>query len=952
LLESIGVFVIASLQATWTNEGSLFFWAAQGKLRQVISNELPALLSLGATETRRSLAVPKTTLRRKPVAGLELPVGQSIGPLIALSQPLSFSDSIQCWSLCAKFALELAASQRVVPSVNGNQARWRALISRNKDRLRMENLVRALPSASRAAPTSPAGRIALTESSLVVRSFIDTAIDHIYRQNRYPGSCRGWELSLAESLKGKDCGFQIRDARHQSIPDKLSGWSSAVETASLQLLIRLGLTGDPNGPFTVDYFVRAPDHPEQLFTLADVWTAGDSIHIGEQPHYHPAYTLIRLMARAARIFPPLAASLKGGSPQALTWQAMQAWQFMESGSRRLMDAGFDVEIPDVFKHTGRQRVRARMRLLWDESNPHPFSSETNLEFTWEVVLGERVLDGDDFGSLLAQRSPLVFFQGEWIILDPSEVERLPDGLPQAGSLRGHEALKAILTGKHQGIAVVPDSKLQALVESLKTPELQMVPTGLRGTLRRYQRVGYSWLYHLGELGLGACLADDMGLGKTIQLIAYLLRRHQMCQDRPNLIVCPTSVIGNWTRELAHFAPSLSVVQYHGLERELDSATQANVVLTTYGLLVRDGQDLAKVDWNVLTLDEAQAIKNPSSRRSLAARSLRARHRVSLTGTPIENRLEELWALMAFLNPEFLGSRNDFVRHVTLPIERFGDEQVAEQLRQSVGPFLLRRLKNDPSVIQDLPEKIERRVYCPLTQEQATLYRSACEAGLAAITGQQAMERRGKILALLTALKQICNHPSHYLGDSGPLEERSAKLERCLYLIRTIASRSEYIILFTQYREMGLRLQRAMKERFGWSAPFLHGGSTIKQREHIVETFQSHHPPAPVLLVSLRAGGTGLNLTRATHVIHYDRWWNPAVEDQATDRAYRIGQHQKVQVYKLVCQSTLEERIDAILEEKRALAEAVIGGGESWLTELDDDGLRAVVSLGNDAHVRQ
>ena len=816
----------------------------------------------------------------------------------------------------------------------------------------MDRLARALPPSGRSSPTSSAGRIALLEPNLVIRNFIDTTIDHIYRQNQYPGSCRGWELSLAESLKGKTSEFQIRDARHQSISEKLSQWSSAVEASSLQLLIKLSLTEDPNTPFAVDYFVRAQEQPEFRVPIHEVWKAGNSLQIQGQVHYHPAYTLIRLMARAARIFPPLSASLKGRIPQALTWHSKDAWAFLEAGVQPLVDAGFQVEIPADFEQAGGQRARPQMRLVWDDTNPQPFSSDSKVEFTWEIILGEKILDGRDFSTLLAQRSPLVLFRGEWIILEPSEVERLPKQLTTAGYLSGPEALKAVLTGDHEGITVVTDSALLELVASLKEPVCRPVPATLQGTLRSYQHVGFSWLCRLGELGLGACLADDMGLGKTIQLIAYLLHRHQSSAARPNLIVCPTSVIGNWTRELTNFAPCLSVVQYHGLERQLASATKANVVLTTYGLLVRDQPELAEVDWDVVTLDEAQAIKNPASRRSMAARSLRARHRVSLTGTPVENRLEELWSLMAFLNPGLLGSRNHFIRHVALPIERFSDTKAAEQLRLGITPFLLRRLKSDPSVIQDLPKKIERRIYCPLTKEQTELYQSACDAGLATLVDQQGIERRGNILALLTALKQICNHPSHYLGDSGPLERRSEKLERCLYLIKTIASRREYIILFTQYREMGLRLQRAITEGYGWDVPFLHGGCSLKQRENIVQNFQRPNSPSPVLLVSLRAGATGLNLTRATHVIHYDRWWNPAVEDQATDRAYRIGQHQTVQVYKLICQGTLEERIDAVLEEKRALAQAILRGGESWLTDLDDATLRAVISLGSDACVRK
>jgi hypothetical protein len=942
---------MASLQATWTKEGTLFFWAAQGKLNQVLAAELPGILGLKPLKSNRSIAVPALSLRRKPTTGLELAVGQSIQTLIELNTPAAYSETIQCWSFCAKFAVELAAAQRVIPTVHNGEAKWRALISRTKDRHRLKQLAAALPPAGRSIPTNRKGRIRLQAPHLVIRQFIDATIDHIYRQNRYPGSCRSWELSFAEALKGPDCAFQIRDARHQNIPEKLRQWSASAEASSLQLLIKLELTDEQDSPFRLIYFVRSPEVPEKLMSADAVWAAGDLLQIGDQRTHHPAYTLIRFLARAARIFPPLADSLKGPRPRALRWQAKQAWEFLSTGVRPLIDAGFYVDTPDGFERFGGQRVRAQMRLSWDQASPHPFIPEAKVPFTWEVLLGDEILDVADFTDLLAKDSPLVYFRGSWIILEPSEVQRLPEGLVRASYLPGPCALKAVLTGRHEGVKAIADPALSELLEALIHPEVKPTPTSLKGTLRPYQQVGFSWLCQLGALGLGGCLADDMGLGKTIQLITYLLHRKQCSSERPHLIVCPTSVIGNWTREFTRFAPRLTIAQFHGNDRVLKQATDSDVVITTYGILVRDKEALAQISWGVVALDEAQAIKNAGSWRSRAARELRAEHRIALTGTPVENRLDDLWSLMAFLNPSFLGTRTQFTREIALPIERFGDDRTAEYLKQQISPFLLRRLKNDPSVIQDLPEKLERRIYCSLSSEQTTLYEAACQTGLENLSTQQNMERRGNILALLTSLKQICNHPSHYLGDDGPLEHRSEKLERCIFLLRTIADRGEYAILFTQYREMGIRIQRTLRERFGWEVPFLHGGSTVKQREQLVGDFQGDSPSANVLLVSLRAGGTGLNLTRATHVIHFDRWWNPAVEDQATDRAYRIGQQQTVHVYKLVCQGTLEERIDGILEEKRSLAETVMGSGEGWLTELDDQALSTIIALGKDAYMR-
>jgi len=441
----------------------------------------------------------------------------------------------------------------------------------------------------------------------------------------------------------------------------------------------------------------------------------------------------------------------------------------------------------------------------------------------------------------------------------------------------------------------------------------------------------------------------MGLGKTIQVIAYFLQR-QTVKRGPKLVVCPTSVLGNWSREISRFAPDISQIRYHGLKRQSKNFQDADVILTTYGLLVRDWQLLAEVDWDVLVLDEAQNIKNPDAQRAKAARTLVARHRIALSGTPIENRLEELWSLMEFLIPGLFGTRGAFRRNIAVPIERFGDQHVARRLKRGISPFLLRRVKTDPSVIDDLPEKIERREYTPLTDEQAQIYQRIVEDSFDRIKQSEDIERRGHVLAMLTALKQVCNHPDHYLDGNGPLRGRSGKLKRGEHILDHVMSRDERALVFTQYRAMGARLQKHFQQRYHKKLPFLHGGTPANHREEMVRNFQEEPDAPPILFVSLRAGGTGLNLTRATHVIHYDRWWNPAVEDQATDRAYRIGQERNVSVYKMICQGTLEERIDELLEQKRALAEQVVGSGERWVTELDDEALRNLVSLGDDVVV--
>jgi SNF2 family DNA or RNA helicase len=450
---------------------------------------------------------------------------------------------------------------------------------------------------------------------------------------------------------------------------------------------------------------------------------------------------------------------------------------------------------------------------------------------------------------------------------------------------------------------------------------------------------------MAQLGLGAVLADDMGLGKTLQTIALLASR---AGDLPHLVVCPTSVVGNWERELARFAPHLTVVRHHGGDRA-DAAAQipaGAVVVTSYGLVRRDIDLLAAMAWDVVVLDEAQQVKNPAAKAARAVRRLPARQRVALTGTPVENRLSELWAIMDFCNPGLLGRFPRFKERYAVPVERWGDAAAAAALRRLVSPFLLRRTKRDPAVAVDLPAKQEVTVACRLSREQATLYQAAVDAAfdddLPSGTG---IERRGRILALLTALKQICNHPAQYLAEHGPLHGRSGKLDRTVELLSEIVASGDRALVFTQYRAMGHLLARHLGEHLDiGEVPFLHGGVAARNRDALVAAFQEHEDASPVLLISLKAGGTGLNLTRASHVIHFDRWWNPAVEDQATDRAYRIGQDRMVTAHKLVTAGTVEERIATVLDDKRALADAVVGAGEAWIAELDDDQLRDLVSL--------
>lgn len=940
------------LQATWTPEGRLFFWSTGDALDRAVERELPTVAALDGQMKRRSLAFPGKSISREKVAGFEVSVAQALPILSRIDGQSHVADSVRSWAFGAKLALELAAAQRVVPTVEGGQARWMVLLSRDRDRTRYEAFASSLPPVARAVPVSNRGAIRMQTARRIARSFLDAAVDGLYRSGGHTGSARGWALELAQALRSEHPDFRPREARYQGVPEMLAGWTRQEETSGLRLGVGLELPDESAGRtvFPLRYHLHPSGDPNQRVGLQEAWAARTSVDVGGKRYPYPSTAALVGLARMTRLYAPLAASLQGSSPSDLELDARQAWKFITEGVPLLEDAGFHVGLPEEFAAAGARRIRARMRFETPEMEDGTFELDELLRFRWEVVLGDRVLTGEQFSELVGKRSPIVEFQGEWVLMDPAEVAKLPAGLPVEGELPAAIALRAVLTGRHDGVEVVADDRLELVIEALRSPPPVDPPKGLQGTLRPYQLGGLSWLSTLGQLGLGSCLADDMGLGKTIQLISHITRRRERRPDRPpSLVVCPTSVLGNWKREIAKFAPHLTVARYHGASRSSIDLTAHDVVLTTYGLLVRDREILGEQVWDVIALDEAQAIKNPDAQRAKAAKSLKGRHRVALTGTPVENRLDELWSLFDFLVPGMLQPRGTFRRTVAVPIERFGDQEIAHRLKLGISPFLLRRLKTDPTIIDDLPEKLETVDYCALKPEQARLYRQVVDEAMETISGSEKVARRGQVLAMLTRLKQVCNHPVQLLKEEeGELCERSGKLERTTELLDTILELDERALLFTQYREMGILLQRHLLETWEIEVPFLHGGVPPEKRDAMVDAFQMDADAPPFLIISLKAGGTGLNLTAASHVIHYDRWWNPAVEDQATDRAYRIGQRKNVQVHKMVSQGTLEERIDQMLQDKRKLADSVVGTGEAWVTELDDDALRALVMLGDDA----
>ncbi len=602
------------------------------------------------------------------------------------------------------------------------------------------------------------------------------------------------------------------------------------------------------------------------------------------------------------------------------------------------------------------------------------SVDNLVRYRWELSLGDVTLTREEFEALVALKSPLVEIRGQWVQLDPEQIEaairfwekqrleaevglaeavRLGLGTPETAEGLPVEQVEYEGWFKEWMDRFAGQEKLAVLPP----------PEGLQASLRSYQQYGYSWLAFLRRWGLGACLADDMGLGKTVQTLALILREKEESGHLagPVLVVCPTSVVSNWAREVQHFTPGLTYLVHQGPDRLRDEAfvkhaRATDLVLTSYAVVRRDAALMQSVDWLGVVLDEAQNIKNSETLQAQAIRRLPAGFRLALTGTPVENRLSELWSIMQFLNPGYLGSRHNFRQKFALPIERYQDDEALQQLKGMASPFILRRVKTDPTVIQDLPEKQEMKVYCHLTEEQATLYEAVVRQAMIEVGQAEGIERRGKVLGMLMQLKQICNHPAQFLHqvdesyrpEPAPETARSGKLARLTEMLEEALAVEDRVLIFTQFAEMGFLLKNHLQERLGVPALFLHGGTPAKNRPVMVERFQESKDGPPIFILSLKAGGTGLNLTRANHVFHFDRWWNPAVENQATDRAFRIGQKRNVQVHKFVCVGTMEEMIDDMIESKKALAESVVGSGENWLTELSTGELRDLVRLRREA----
>ncbi|GAB1509028.1 DEAD/DEAH box helicase [Actinophytocola sp. KF-1] len=706
---------------------------------------------------------------------------------------------------------------------------------------------------------------------------------------------------------------------------ELREWAAAIAAEhdrAARVSLRVEMTGDA---LSAVLQVHSMTEPGLVADAAAVWA-------GEAFGHQERLDAVLELRHAAQAWPPLARLLELAVPDQLELTDEEVGDLARDGERALSDVGVAVHWP-------RELARDVTAATVVGGTELPSFFEGVMDFSWQLTVDGRTLSDAEMDVLAEAHRPVVRLRDRWTLVTPDLARKARERVLKP--LTAVEALGAALTGRAhvdgEWVPVASSRPLELLRGKLATTETVDQPAALTATLRDYQLRGLRWLARMTELGLGGCLADDMGLGKTVTLIALHLHRG----TGPTLVVCPASLLGNWEREIRRFAPGVAVHRYHGGGRAIVATD--GFVLTTYGTMRVDADALSTVDWDLVVADEAQHVKNPRSDTARALRRIPARARIALTGTPVENNLSELWAVLDWTTPGLLGSLGEFRARWAQPVEA-GDPLAAEQLARLVTPFLLRRRKSDPGIAPELPPKTETDRPVTLTREQAGLYEAVVRETMALIRESTGVQRKGLVLKLLTALKQVCNHPAQYLGEhDGVLTGRSGKLELLDELVDTIRAEGGGLLVFTQYVAMARLLARHLAER-GVPAQLLHGGTPVRQRDELVRTFQESDVP-PVFLLSLKAAGTGLNLTRADHVVHYDRWWNPAVEAQATDRAYRIGQDRPVQVHRLIAEGTLEDRIATMLAAKKELADAVLGKRDgAELTELSDAELTELVEL--------
>jgi SNF2 family DNA or RNA helicase len=906
----------------------------------------------------------------------------------------AFGSSLRFWSEVAKFCFEMITRQSFVPALGETRqktatiyrAGWEVVLA-GDDEERVRLLATMMPPVCLAF-LAPGERKTSVPYNIVL-NFLNTATDGFIRESLASTSLvpahkgRTGSRSVPEqwlqALSSDDPVLTAPTKELKSFASSMQSWLSQIRPvdadAPFRTCFRLDAPSEDedSSDWHIDFLLQANDDRSLLVPAERVWKERSStLTFLKRKFENPQERLLADLGKAMRLFPAIEESLKTARPMELRLNTEQAYTFLRESAPLLEQSGFGVLVPPWWsKPTARLGVKLKLKSkAGAKEGSGLLGLDSIVQYDWTIAVGDTNLSVSEFEKLVNLKVPLIQIRGQWVELRPEEIEAAIAFFKKKhgnGNMTLGEAMRIGLGQEASEVGLpVMDIEgdgwiadlLDKLTENAKISTLS-TPSTFHGVLRPYQVKGVSWLAFLRQFGFGACLADDMGLGKTIQLISLLLHdREQAAKQNgtslgPSLLICPMSIVGNWHKELLRFAPSLRAMIHHGHERLVGEAfaweaKEHDVVITTYSLALRDKEHLAPIDWEYVVVDEAQNIKNEAAKQTQAIKSLKARHKIALTGTPVENRLSELWSIMEFLNPGYLGSATEFRKKFALPIERYHEKERAEVLKRLIQPFVLRRLKTDKAIIADLPDKMEMKVFCNLTQEQASLYEATVKDMLQQIEESEGIQRKGLVLSTLLKLKQICNHPAQFIADGSSLPGRSGKLARLQEMLEEVLAAGDKALIFTQFAEMGTMLRSYLQETLGCEVLFLHGGTPKKQRDIMVQRFQQERHGPSLFILSLKAGGVGLNLTAANHVFHFDRWWNPAVENQATDRAFRIGQKKNVQVHKFLCIGTLEERIDMMIEKKRGLAESIVGSGENWLTEMSTDELKELFALSREA----
>lgn len=902
---------------------------------------------------------------------------QILGPGIIVGKDLTF------WASALRFAGALVTKGQFLPDISEihgiSKAHWRPIFSGFDDE-RLAKLGKSMPAVARALSVKDTSPPTASPISLL-SSFVGIIADYLVRLASREDFL-DTPVTQPRYLKKKAAFFSIHDCWLNALrspngviegeellqlTNHLKEWIHPISVSAaspFRLCFRIEEPNNGNDPWYVRYLLQANHDPSLLIPAEKIWEGKDPLPFTDRDFNFHEYLLLSL-GQASGICPHIETSLRISKPAGYQLDAMGAYEFLTQKALILEQFGFGVMLPAWWTRKGTKlRLTARANVKTPEmQSVSGLSLDQIVQFDWEVALGGERLSFDELQRLAKFKAPLVKIRGQWVLLDAEEIQKAIQfwkrKVSEQTTLR--EVVRMALGGgKAPGNIPVEEISASGWIADLlrkldgKTPFQEFSqPQAFHGTLRPYQVRGYSWLSFFRKWGLGACLADDMGLGKTIQTLALIQKDWESGERRPILLICPTSVVNNWQKEASRFTPELPVMVHHGIERMRGEvfkteAMEHAMVISSYALLTRDFETFKDLHWVGVVLDEAQNIKNPETKQAKAARAIQADYRFALTGTPVENNVGDLWSIMEFLNSGFLGTQAEFKNKFFIPIQAARDTEASERLKRLTGPFILRRLKTDNTIIADLPEKMEMKVFCTLTKEQASLYEAVVKEAMDALEETEGIKRKGVVLATLLKLKQVCNHPAHFLSDNTPIPGRSGKLTRLTEMAEEMVEIGDRALIFTQFAEMGTILQRYLQETFGREVLFLHGGTPKKHRDQMVERFQTRDGGPFLFILSLKAGGTGLNLTRANHVIHFDRWWNPAVENQATDRAFRIGQTKNVEVHKFICAGTLEEKIDEMIERKKEVAERVIGTGEAWLTELSTVELKNLFSLRKEA----